>query len=383
MRSKWRRILSFLVLMGVLVACDGKQSNQTLLQTTAESTFAPSPTITSANTRTDQIDQHMREKYPSFSGTILVAERNQDLVVLSYGLADREHGVPNTSQTRYEIGSIGKSITAMAIMILEERGLLNVEDPLCEYLPDCPQAWEPVTLHHLLNHTSGIPSFTDLASEGKIEGEACVDYTPDEVIATFRDFPLDFQPGSSWHYNNSGFFLLGLVIEGVTGESYETFIQENILLPLGMSDTGYNHAHKIVKNRASGYSLELLELINAPDWHVSTIYAAGGFYSTVGDLFKWDQALYSEQLVSKETLDRIFASSSATNYGSTKYGYGWYITEASGHKSIEHNGQTSGFLSQLARYPNDQVTIIVLSNFDMLDVNPISRELAALVFENR
>jgi CubicO group peptidase (beta-lactamase class C family) len=169
----------------------------------------------------------------------------------------------------------------------------------------------------------------------------------------------------------------------VTADSYETFLQENILQPLEMSNTGYNHAYKIVENRAAGYSssLDENEPINAPCWHVSTQYAAGGLYSTVGDLYKWDQALYSDQLVSKDTLDEIFTPSESAGRGGQHYGYGWFIAGAPGHRILEHSGAVNGFLSHMARYPDDHVTIIMLSNFDGFDLFPISQELASVVFD--
>ncbi len=349
-----------------------------------DSTVTPAPTNTAANTLETQLNQLMLESYPDFSGTILAAQPGADAIVLSYGFANRENNVLNTPNTKFAIGSITKSFTAMAIMILEERGFLSVDDPICKYITNCPDAWQAVTIHHLLTHTSGIPSYTDLFLDGQIDIELCQEYTTDQVIAFFNEWPLDFPSGSRWHYNNSGYFLLGVIIENVSSQSYDVFVQENILQPLGMTKTGYNYDHLILENRASGYSQEVSEDVNAPCWDVSTQYSAGGLYSTVGDLYKWDQAFYSDELVSTETLDRIFSAAVRTVYRDRKYGYGWFlISNLSGHQVVEHHGMAFGFVSRLTRYPEDLVTIIILSNYDVIDTQVISRDLAAIVFEDK
>ena len=237
-----------------------------------------------------RIDKYMQLYHGSFSGIIFVAQKGKVLISQGYGLADRELDVPNTPQTKYAIGSISKSLTAMAIMILQKHGQLTIQDPLCNYIADCPAAWKPITLHHLLTHTSGIHNYTDLYPELKDKVNICLEHKPEEVITYFKDLPLDFAPGSGWSYSNSGYFLLGVVIEKVSGESYEIFIQKNILQPLGMSESGYDRSSTIVKNRASGYSIDrpYYEIVNAPCDDVSLKFAHGGLYSTVIDLYKWD-----------------------------------------------------------------------------------------------
>jgi CubicO group peptidase (beta-lactamase class C family) len=271
----------------------------------------------------------------------------------------------------------------MAIMILEERGLLSVGDPICEYITNCPDAWQAVTIHHLLTHTSGMPNYIDLHLDGQIDVELCREYTTDEVVAIFNEWPLDSPPGSRWRYNNAGYFLLGVIIENVSSQSYDVFVQENILQPLGMTETGYNYDHLIIENRASGYSQEGFQDINAPCSDVSTQYSAGGLYSTVGDLYTWDQAFYSNELVSTKTLDRVFSAAVPTTLGIRKYGYGWFAFRLTGHQVVEHTGEVLGFVSHLTRYPEDLVTIIILSNYDVIDTTMISRDLAAVVFEDK
>jgi CubicO group peptidase (beta-lactamase class C family) len=357
-----------IVLVVLLVACQG-------------TTW---PEIPTTDTLASRINHYMREHYPQFSGTILVAQKDQGLMSQGYGLADREQDVPNTPQTRFAIGSITKSFTAMAIMILQERGSLKIEDPICNYLADCPDAWKPVTMYHLLTHTSGIPSYTDLYIQGKIAADPCKAGKPETIIAYFKDLALEFTPGSRWHYSNSGYFLLGAVIEKVSGDSYEAFIEKNILQPLGMTETGYDRAGTIIPRRASGYSIDQLRdpFTNAPCLDASLDDAAGGLVSTVGDLYRWDQALYTDRLVSQETLGTIFTSTVSlvsSIAGEAVYGYGWEISQQSGHRVIWHNGLVWGFASYLARYPDDQLTIIVLSNVDSTNAAQVGRELAAIV----
>jgi CubicO group peptidase (beta-lactamase class C family) len=330
-------------------------------------------------TLADRLTQYMKTEQPNFSGAILVAQKGEIILSQGYGLANQEWDIPNTPQTKFAIGSMTKAFTAMAIMILRERGKLSVKDSICDYLSDCPANWKSITLHHLLTHTSGIRNYTDLYSQLINKVNICREYKPEEVIAFFKDLPLDFKPGSSWKYSNSGYFLLGVVIEKVSGESYETFIQKNILQPLGMSETGYDRASTVVKNRASGYSWNG-RVLNANCEDVSIKYAAGGLYSTVGDLYKWDQALYTNQLVSKNTLKKIFTSTVSMQSGGDKYSYGWIISKRFDRLVIEHSGGLFGFATQIARYPDDQVTIIVLSNTDFQDPVAISVKLAGIVF---
>jgi CubicO group peptidase (beta-lactamase class C family) len=273
----------------------------------------------------------------------------------------------------------------MAIMILQEHGQLTVQDSIWKYISDCPATWKPITLHHLLTHTSGIYNYTDLYATLKDEVNICREYKPEAVIAYFKDLPLDFAPGSQWSYSNSGYFLLGVVIEKVSGESYETFIQKNILQPLGMSESGYDRSSTIVENRASGYSINrpYYDIVNAPCRDVSLKFAHGGLYSTVGDLYKWDQALYTNQLVSQEILNTIFTSTVSIPNNGGLYGYGWIISEQSGHRVIKHSGNVFGFVADLARYPDDQVTIIVLSNTDWEKPDEISKGLASIVLGDK
>jgi CubicO group peptidase (beta-lactamase class C family) len=342
-----------------------------------------------------RIDQYLtKEADKSFSGAVLVAQKGTIIIQKGYGLANREWDIQNTIHTKFAIGSISKSFTAMAIMILQERDQLNVQDTICEYLSDCPSAWRPITLHHLLTHSSGIKEYNELYNQSNSIIDPCREYKPEEFIDIFKALPLEFEPGSTWKYSNSGYYLLGIVIEKVSDESYEEFIQENILLPLGMSESGYDKTKAIIKNRATGYSW------NGQDKDLDCLdesqkYSAYGLYSTVGDLYKWDQTLYDNQLVTKQTLEKMFTSyfPIPPEFGrgylgkDSGYGYGWAILQRYDRRVTEHAGGVVGFTSVITRYPEDYVTIIILSNRDQttkdyIDPEVINNKLETLIYEN-
>jgi CubicO group peptidase (beta-lactamase class C family) len=371
-----RLMFSILFLMTILLACTAPTPATTV--TSISPTPIPTTGSVVTNTLAARIDQYM-QGLAGWGGTILVAQKGEVLISQGYGLADRENDVPNTSQTKFAIGSMTKAFTAMAIMMLQERGQLTVQDPICKYISDCPTAWKPITIHQLLTHTSGIHDYGDAVLPVQKNITPCQEFTLEEAMAIAEALPQDFAPGTQYSYSNTGYYLLGAVIEKVSGESYETFIQQNIFQPLGMSETGYDRFITIVKNRASGYSIDQNgDIVNALRGDVSQEYAAGGLYSTVGDLYKWDQALYTDRLVSKETLATIFTSM-VTIPDIGGYGYGWAISQQSGHRVIWHNGLVSGFVSQINRYPDDQVTIIVLTNMDTEKPNEITNALADMV----
>jgi len=255
--------------------------------------------------------------------------------------------------------------------MLAERGKLNVNDPACKYLTDCPAAWQPITVKNLLTHTAGVPNYTSFPDFAKT---AVLPTTNAAMIAQFRDKPLEFAVGEKYAYSNSGYYLLGSIIERVSGKSYADFLQENIFTPLGMKQTGYDSPLRIIKNRAAGYARQGGEIINASYMDMTIPYAAGAMYSTTGDLLLWDQALYTEKLVSRKTLDEIF-----TPFKSN-YGYGWSIGKKFDRQEISHGGGIYGFATEIARFPADKVTVVVLSNVQGAPAGRIGNDLAAIVF---
>jgi CubicO group peptidase (beta-lactamase class C family) len=333
----------------------------------AQVTVPPAPEIRA------RVDEYMNAAVTvnGFSGSILVALNGQPVVNKGYGMANIELAVPNTPETVFRLGSITKQFTAMAIMILQERGKLRVSDPFCKHLTDCAAAWEPLTIRHLLTHTSGIPSYTGFPDFPRT---AVLPTSAADMVGMLKDKPLEFAPGEKFAYSNSGYFLLGLVIERASGKSYADFLQEAIFAPLAMNQTGYDTPARILRNRAAGYARQAGETVNAAYMDMTIPFAAGALYSTTGDLLRWDRALYTDTLVSQKSLDEIF-----TPYKSG-YGYGWSIGKRFDRQVIAHGGGIYGFATHLNRFPADRVTVIVLSNVEGASAGRISNDLAAIVF---
>ena len=311
-------------------------------------------------------DEFLRAR--DFSGVVLMARDGHVLFEKAYGLANRELDVPNKLETKFQLGSVTKQFTAMAVMILVEREKVRLADSICDYVENCPRAWAGITLKHLLTHTSGIPSFTDFADNDRYER---LPMTPLATIERFRDKPLDFAPGERFTYSNSGYLLLGYIIERASGEKYEDFLRENIYEPLGMIDSGYDHPRIILKDRASGYSKEHGRVRNATYMEMDTPFAGGSMYSTVGDLLRWDQALYTEKLISQKMFNQAFTPFEGPYpkgwWWRHRYGFGWFLTKWFGRSLIWHDGGTSGFSSAILRYPEDRTLVVVLENMEALD----------------
>lgn len=320
-----------------------------------------------------KVEDYMKaaEKVDGFSGSILIARDGKPIVNKGFGMANIELGVPNSPISVFRLGSITKQFTGMAIAMLQERGKLSVSDSLCKYVPDCPAAWKPITIKHLLTHTSGIPNYTSSPDFAKT---TILPITNAEMIGTLKTKPLEFTPGEKFAYSNSGYYLLGEIIEKTSGKTYEDFLQENIITPIGMKDTGYDSPLKIIKNRASGYQRQSGKILNASYMDMSVPYAAGAMYSTTGDLLLWDQALYTTKLVSKKSLDEIFTPFK------NGYGYGWGIGKKFEHREISHGGGIYGFSTDISRFPDDKITVIVLTNIQGSPAGKVSNDLAAIVF---
>lgn len=320
-----------------------------------------------------KVDEYMNAaaKIDGFSGSVLVARDGKPIFNKGYALANVELNVANTPQTVFRLGSVTKQFTGTAIAMLQERGKLNVNDSTCKYLENCPAAWQPITIKNLLTHTGGVPNYTDFPDFGKT---TVLPITNAGMVTLLRDKPLDFAPGEKFNYSNSGYFLLGAIIERVSGKSYADFLQENIFAPLGMKQTGYDVSARIIKNRAAGYARQSGKTVNASYMDMTVPGAAGALYSTTGDLLLWDQALYTEKLVSRKSLDEIFTPFK------NGYGYGWGIGKRFDRREISHGGGIYGFATDISRFPDDKVTVIVLSNVQGAPAGRISNDLSAIVF---
>jgi CubicO group peptidase (beta-lactamase class C family) len=310
-----------------------------------------------------------------FGGAVLLAAAGKPLVSKGYGYANREWQIPATPDTKFRIGSLTKQFTSMLVMQLREQGKVKLEDSVCLFVVPCPEAWKPVTIHHLLTHTSGIPSYTNLPAWRET---VMVPRTIEQMLALFRDLPLQWKPGEKFEYNNSGYFLLGVVIEKITGKKYEQALQEMILDPLGMKNTGYDWPGTILAKRASGYQGKGATLANTQAIDMQQPYAAGALYSTIEDLLLWDQALYTEKLIPAAAKTLMWTP--ALN----GYAYGWAVQGPSaatfGHRRLAHTGGINGFSSVIIRIPDTNVTAIVLGNNIAVSAGNIGRDLLALYY---
>jgi len=292
-----------------------------------------------------------------FMGAVLVAKNGKVLLDRGYGSANLELKVPDTPTTKFRLGSVTKQFTAASILLLQERGQLKVTDPVSKYLPDAPAAWSQITIFNLLTHTSGIPTYSEFPDFNATKAVAA---TPGQLVARFRDKPLEFQPGSDWKYSNSGYALLGYLIEKISTEAYGKFVQDNIFAPLGMKDSGYDSNADIIYGRAEGYTPGPNgSAINAEYIDMSVPYAAGGLYSTVEDLLRWEQGLYGGKLLSAVSLQQM------TTPFMNEYALGLSVHNApNGEKIITHGGGIYGFNSQLTYVPADKLAVIVLGNLN-------------------
>src|SRR6185312_6823892 len=291
-----------------------------------------------------------------FSGAVLVARNGVPVFRQAFGLANREWDVPNTPDTKFRIGSITKQFTATAVLQLAEAGKLSIDDPVAKYYSEAPPAWNGITIRHLLTHTSGIPSFTSIPHF--FDQQARLDRTPEEIIKLTQDKPLDFAPGTKYLYDNTGYVILGYIIEKVSGERYADYIQHHIFDALGMKSSGYDVSATIIPKRAAGYSRDKDHYTNARFISMTEPYAAGSLYTTVDDMLIWDQAIYAAKLLTPASLRAMF-----TDHGHG-YGFGWVIDKQYGHPHDVHAGWVNGFITRIDRFPEDKLTIVVLSNED-------------------
>jgi CubicO group peptidase (beta-lactamase class C family) len=317
-----------------------------------------------------RMEQMIQEFVPKqFMGSVLVARGNDVLLSKGYGFANLEWSIPNSPQTKFHLGSTAKQFTAASILLLEDRGKLKLQDPVKKYVPDAPAAWDQITLFHLLTHTSGIFNFTGLPDFDTLKRMPA---TPESLIARFRNRPLDFEPGSGQNYSNSGYILLGYIIEKVSGQTYADFLRENIFMPLNMKDSGYDPGAAVIPRIAAGYRTTEDGLVPANFFHMSVAYSAGGIYSTVEDLLRWEQSLFGGRLLSATSFQKM-----TLNYRGG-FGLGIMIHNVNGKTAFEHDGGFDGHTSMMSYYPDSKVTVIVLGNLEHAAATLIARNLGTL-----
>jgi CubicO group peptidase (beta-lactamase class C family) len=295
-----------------------------------------------------------------FMGSVLVAKEGKIIFSKGYGMADLEWNVPNSPNTRFNIASMTKQFTAASILLLEDRGKLNTDDLVKKYLSDAPASWDKITIYHLLTHTSGISGDAAKYEPG----------TPDKLV--FNDKPLDFQPGEQWAYTNLGYIVLGYLIERVSGQTYEEFVQQNIFKPLGMNDSGVFSFVTIIPRRASGYwpGGNGLENADRPDARLG--FSAGSLYSTTEDLLRWEGGLFGGKVLSPASLRKM------TTPFKNDYACGLHVNRVNGRLTIEHDGNNIGFNADMAYYPEDRIAVIVLANLNGTVTGEMTKALAAV-----
>lgn len=290
-----------------------------------------------------------------------------------------EWNIPNTPDIKFRLGSITKQFTSMLVMQLVEKGKLKLDGKITDYLPDYPKSTgDKITIHHLLTHTSGIPSYTGFPDFAETLSRN--PYSPEAFVKKFSDLPLEFQPGSAFSYDNSGYFLLGVIVEKITGKPYAQVLKENILTPLRMNDTGYDLPGPILPKRAAGYEKQAGGYRNAPYLDMSIPYAAGAIYSTVEDLYRWDQALYTDQLLtasSKATMFKPFLQG---------YAYAWFVSKRKVGKladsllALSHGGGINGFNTLITRLPKDRHLVVLLNNTGVTNLSAMSANIMCILY---
>jgi len=316
-------------------------------------------------------------KKNEFSGTVLVTQDDEVILNKGYGKADYNKNIINKPQTVFEIASLTKQFTATAILMLQENKLISVQDTVSKYIPDYPNG-DSITLYNLLTHTSGIPDYLD--SIEPIESKDHT-YTPEELVEFFKNEPSNFTPGTSFEYSNSNYTLLGYIIEKVSNMSYEDYIENNILKPLNMSNTGFINNKVNVKDSSIGYyfiNKKLIKQAEAPETEALLSYSAGEIYSTSEDLNKWEDALFNEKVITKDSLDEML-----TPY-LNNYGYGWFINENNdGDKIVFHSGNLPGYTSYVERNIDKNYKFIILCNENIDDaIDSISMGLSEILDNN-
>lgn len=337
---------------------------------------------TSQKAEIDEIAQQMiaAANYPST--VILVDQGGQTIYSGNFGTANLEHELLPTPDTPYAIGSITKSFTALAVLLLAESGKVNLDAPLSDYLVDFQGPAKSVPVRRLLDHTNGIPNYTDNRElRPRLERDA---FSREEMVDTFESLPLLFQPGEKFHYTNSGYYLLGLIIEAVSGQSYYEFLQQNVFDPLGMSQTSSGDSSELVLNRAGGYDLSDSGFVNAPPWSHLVPYSAGSLVSTANDLVRYRRGVFHSEEFSPTLKDMLVTTQPMSDGTDNIYALGGLVVgEFEGHRKYAHAGDIWGFASNHAYYPDEDLTIVILTNrqAEAPSTSSFEQKIARVVFD--
>lgn len=335
------------------------------------------PSALAADVASD-LDKLFSAAYPADGpgAAVLVEQNGKPLLRKAYGLADLELGVPLAPDSIFRIGSITKQFTSVLVMQLVQEGKLAENDPITKFFPDFPPAQgQGVTVRHLMTHTSGIPSYTDLAEWLPRIRE---DLSVQQILDFTKDKPRDFPPGTQWKYSNTGYIVLGAILEKVEGKPYAQIVKDRIFKPLGMTSSSYGEEARIILRRAKGYGGSAGSYQNAPYLSMTQPFAAGSLLSTVDDLARWNAALYGESVLAAPYRDRLWQPALLADGRNTHYSYGWGIWEYEGHQVISHSGGIHGFATDALRVPDAKLFVAVLSNYPGAPRSPGSLTLEAM-----
>lgn len=307
-------------------------------------------------------------------GAFMIMHKGKSYYRKAFGKANLELEADMTPDNVFQIGSMTKQFTAVAILILEQQGKLNVNDPISKYIPDYPNG-DKISIHHLLTHTSGIKDFTKMKSLSSI---AQKEMEPKAMVDFFKNEPVDFMPGEKFDYNNSGYVVLGYIIELVSGDTYENFIRKNIFEKAGMSHSYYASDRKVISKRAYGYHKKEYGFVNKTVISFSVPFSSGSLMSTVDDLWKWQQALNQNILLNSSQAQKAFQKYKLNNGEEFTYGYGWHLKEINGTPDREHGGSVFGFKSMGVYIPEEDLYVVGLSNCDCHSPTEITRNMAII-----
>ena len=307
-------------------------------------------------------------------GAFLISKSGKPIYKKAFGLANLELNIKMTDENVFQIGSMTKQFTAVAILILKEQGKLSVNDPVSKFIPDYPNG-NNITVSHLLTHTSGIKDFTKMKTINDIAQKKM---TPKEMVNFFKDESVNFSPGEKFEYNNSGYVLLGYLIELTSGMTYEEFIQKNIFDKAGMENSYYASDRKVIKNRAYGYHQKNYGFVNKTAISLSIPFSSGSLMSTLNDMLKWQNALHQNVLLQPENLTKAFTRNSLSSGEKINYGYGWHLKNEGGIPTREHGGSIFGFKSMAIYIPSKDIYILGLSNCDCHSPTQIVQDIAEL-----
>ncbi|MEM9311978.1 MAG: serine hydrolase domain-containing protein [Pseudomonadota bacterium] len=308
----------------------------------------------------------------AYMGAALVAKGDTVILDKAWGEADLEWGIANTTDTKFRIGSVTKQFTSVSILLLQEQGKLNLDDPIAQHFPEAPEAWQAITIRNLLRHTAGVPNVTSLPEFANISRTPI---SQDDLIALFKDRPLDFEPGSKWAYSNSGYLLLSRVIETVSGLSYADFVKRNLFDPIGMTSTAVDVTAQIVPKRAAGYSPSQSGVVNAAYVDMGIPLGGGSLYSTTGDLLKWQRALFGGRVLSPDSLKEYTAPTPLPAIGDFQYAHGVIIATSERGTAYWHGGGIEGFNAWLGHDPDRDITVVVLANLNGGSANKLGMQL--------